>query len=213
MAARWVCVMAEFPALPLWTDAYLADTAHLSYEEHGLYFHILMTMWRTPGCQIPNDPEWVNKRFRGNANAVLTLCEEFCTLSEDKKWWHQKRLRKQWVWCKEKSQKNAEIANSRWNKNKASCERTANAMPLNLNPNPNPLRGGNRFLMEEKKERTFRAAPGTAEFRAWKADSVDKNPPLARELAKRELENRPFEFESQWPPGYQPPAPKLAVGN
>lgn len=38
--------MAEFPALPLWTDAYLADTAHLSYEEHGLYFHILMTMWR-----------------------------------------------------------------------------------------------------------------------------------------------------------------------
>ena len=52
-------VVAEFPALPLWTDAYLADTTHLTYAESGMYLAILMHMWRCPGCRIPNDQEWL----------------------------------------------------------------------------------------------------------------------------------------------------------
>lgn len=32
--------MAEFPALPLWTDAYIGDTAHLTNEEHGVYLRL-----------------------------------------------------------------------------------------------------------------------------------------------------------------------------
>jgi hypothetical protein len=42
--------MAEFPALPLWTDAYLGDTRHLSQSEHGAYLLLLITAWRTPNC-------------------------------------------------------------------------------------------------------------------------------------------------------------------
>jgi hypothetical protein len=44
--------LAEFPALPLFTDAILADTAHLSHEEFGAYMRILILMWRTPECRI-----------------------------------------------------------------------------------------------------------------------------------------------------------------
>ena len=47
--------MAEFPHFPLFPDAYLADTAHLSLEEHGAYLKLLMLAWRHPSCSIPDD--------------------------------------------------------------------------------------------------------------------------------------------------------------
>lgn len=47
--------MAEFPALPLWTDAYLGDTTHLTTIEHGAYLLLLMSMWRSTDCALPDD--------------------------------------------------------------------------------------------------------------------------------------------------------------
>ena len=47
--------MAEFPALPLFTDAYLADTGHLSGVESGAYLHLLIIAWRMPDCALPDD--------------------------------------------------------------------------------------------------------------------------------------------------------------
>ena len=47
--------MAEFPALALWTDAYLADTRHLSTLEHGAYLLLMMEAWRRPHCDLPDD--------------------------------------------------------------------------------------------------------------------------------------------------------------
>jgi uncharacterized protein YdaU (DUF1376 family) len=47
--------MADFPAIPLFTDAYLADTRHLSLEEHGAYLLLLMLAWRSPDCCLPDD--------------------------------------------------------------------------------------------------------------------------------------------------------------
>lgn len=46
--------MAEFPGFTIWTDAYLADTSHLTMAEHGGYLKLLMAMWRSGGF-LPND--------------------------------------------------------------------------------------------------------------------------------------------------------------
>lgn len=47
--------MADYPAMPLFTDAYIADTQHLTNEEHGIYLRLLMFSWRTQDCALPND--------------------------------------------------------------------------------------------------------------------------------------------------------------
>ena len=47
--------MAEFPMLPLWTDAYIADTHYLTCQQHGAYFLLLMAAWRSGDCALPND--------------------------------------------------------------------------------------------------------------------------------------------------------------
>jgi uncharacterized protein YdaU (DUF1376 family) len=46
--------MADFPILPLCTDAYLADTTHLTNEEHGCYLLLLMFSWRN-NRPLPDD--------------------------------------------------------------------------------------------------------------------------------------------------------------
>ncbi|MGU3387196.1 DUF1376 domain-containing protein [Methylobacterium sp. D53M] len=47
--------MAAFPALPLFTDAFIGDTTHLNAEETGAYVMLLLTAWRTPTCCLPDD--------------------------------------------------------------------------------------------------------------------------------------------------------------
>jgi len=53
--------VAEFPALPFFTDAYLADTRHLTTEEHGAYLLLLMCAWRTRGCALKDDDKLLGR--------------------------------------------------------------------------------------------------------------------------------------------------------
>lgn len=84
--------------LPLWTDAYLADTSILSTQQHGAYLLLLMKCWRTKDCRLPNDDvklarcagltkaSW--KRIKDD---VLDLWD----ISNCGKWVSQKRLMKE----------------------------------------------------------------------------------------------------------------------
>ncbi|SRR6266498_286256 len=56
--------MAEFPALPLWTDALIGDTIHLTTLEFGVYVKLLIASWRAPRCELPAD-EKLLARYAG----------------------------------------------------------------------------------------------------------------------------------------------------
>ncbi len=113
--------MAEFPALPLWTDAYLADTRHLTTEQHGAYLLLLMEAWRRPSCSLPAD-DTLLARLSGLSPSQWAECRDvvmaFWTWDGRRKEWKQKRLfrEREFVSNQRVSQK-GRIA-KRWSKTK-----------------------------------------------------------------------------------------------
>src|SRR5262245_26082935 len=112
--------MAQFPGLLLWTDSWVADTAHLTRLERGTYHDLLVLMWRTPGCRVPNDDAWLSRHMRMTAEEVVAelrpIIKEFC--QTDGNWLFQKRLQKEFVRAFWHKQKQSDRAKSRWNKMK-----------------------------------------------------------------------------------------------
>jgi uncharacterized protein YdaU (DUF1376 family) len=90
--------MAQFPCLPLWTDAWKADTDHLTRFERGTYLDLLVLMWRTPSCRVPNDNAWLAKHLRLTSREIVEevrpIIGEFCRT--DGNWITQKRLLKEY---------------------------------------------------------------------------------------------------------------------
>lgn len=85
--------MAEFPALQLWTDAYLGDTTHLTTIEHGAYLLLLMTAWRTRDVSLPDDDKLLARYARMNAaqwGRIKPTIAAFFTISGGV--WRQSRL-------------------------------------------------------------------------------------------------------------------------
>lgn len=120
--------MAQFPALDIWTDAWLADTAHLPRVDRDIYFHLMILMWRTPNCRVPNDMDWIARKLRCTQDELSILdavASEFC--DSDGNWLTQKRLTKEYKKALERSKQQSDRAKSRWNKDKDSSR--GNAAP------------------------------------------------------------------------------------
>lgn len=84
--------MAEFPAMPLWTDAYLGDTTHLTTTEHGAYFLLLIIAWRAPGCRLPDDDVLLARYARMTRDKwrkARPVLEPFFTIRDG--FWNQAR--------------------------------------------------------------------------------------------------------------------------
>jgi uncharacterized protein YdaU (DUF1376 family) len=158
--------MAEFPALPLFTDAFLADTDHLTDAEAGLYLRLLMTMWRAPECRLPNDDGWLSRKFRKTPQQISEqlrpLVKEFCTC--DGNWIRQKRLLKVWQWCRRKREINSDSAKSRWGKEKRVYVRNASNPIHNITPLP-PLRS----LTPAESEAIVRLRASGVNVEEWNA--------------------------------------------
>ena len=124
--------MAEFPALPLWTDAYLADTRHLTTEQHGAYLLLLMEAWRRPACSLPNNDTLLarlsglsTERWAESREVVMA----FWTLDGRRKEWRQKRLVRERDYVAQKSASQKDKAAKRW---KRDVKEDAVAMPQGM---------------------------------------------------------------------------------
>jgi len=109
--------MAEYPALPLWTDAYLADTRHLSTLEHGAYLLLLQEAWRRPTCSLP-DNDGLLARLAGLSvddwSAVRPAVMAFWDRDGRRKEWTQKRLLKERSYVALKSRSQSDNSLKRW---------------------------------------------------------------------------------------------------
>lgn len=97
--------MTQFPSLPLFTDAYLADTIHLSTVEHGAYLLLLISSWRVPDCTLPDDDKFLAKITRmrlARWKAIRPIMEAFFIIENGK--WNQKRLQKERLWVTSRHQ-------------------------------------------------------------------------------------------------------------
>jgi uncharacterized protein YdaU (DUF1376 family) len=119
--------MAQFPCLPLWTDAWVADTHHLTRSARGTYLDLLVLMWRTPCCRVPNDNAWLAKHLHmtlGEVEAELRpIIVEFC--QTDGNWLMQRRLRKELARSSSYKVRMTDLRKRRKNKgNSTNTERT-----------------------------------------------------------------------------------------
>lgn len=145
--------MAEFPHMPLATDAYLADTTHLRTIEHGAYMLLLMTAWRTPGVpRLPNDDRLLARYAGLNMSTWLSMRDTVLTfwdLGDDGFWTQKKQLAvRQRV--QKVSQEAKEKAAKRWNAKPLENKGSADAVAL-----PDASRAAsiqNQTLLREKEE-------------------------------------------------------------
>jgi uncharacterized protein YdaU (DUF1376 family) len=136
--------MSQFPSLPLFTDAFLADTGHLSAQETGAYLLLLMMAWRLPECRLPDDDQKLSRWARVDNRTwkrIKPAIMEFWVFEDG--FWTQKRL------SRERSivSKRAEVArdNGKHGGRPKSLENSDTANPAGSSrvpqqkaPNPNP---------------------------------------------------------------------------
>lgn len=121
--------MAEFPALTLWTDAYLSDTRHLSTLEHGAYLLLLMEAWRRPNCDLPDDDKILARLAgleRDEWAEIKDVVLAFWKRDGRSKTWSQKRLLLERDKARVRSRSQSDKAAKRW---KDAKKQDAAAMP------------------------------------------------------------------------------------
>jgi uncharacterized protein YdaU (DUF1376 family) len=180
--------VADFPSLPLWTDAYLADTLDLTDSEHGLYLLMLIIAWRRPDCALPDDMDALKRVLGGCCRGlhgnhfnrtVPGLLKRFFELGEDGKW-HQKRLEKERDFLRKRSRNASENVRKRWAKAK-SANGLADTMVIPPHPHPHPVPHCTGLASNEDSESFLpHTAPNGAEKRGsrlpqdWQPDAADR---------------------------------------
>ena len=101
--------VSKAPSMPMYWDAYLADTTHLTTEEHGAYMLLLAAMWRRNGS-VPDDDK-DNARILGLTPAKwrkikARFAETISGFNMEAGTITQEKLQKTWEITQEKIDKN-----------------------------------------------------------------------------------------------------------
>lgn len=107
--------MSKPAAIPYFGDAYLADTRHLSLEEHGAYHLLILIAWRSPNCSLPDDDRRLAQMLGITAKKwekLKPVVMAFWTRNEHG--FEQKRLTKEFLFVTNSREQKVEAANARW---------------------------------------------------------------------------------------------------
>jgi uncharacterized protein YdaU (DUF1376 family) len=131
--------MADYPALPLWTDKYFADTRHLSRDQHGAYLLLLMEAWRRPSCSLPDNDVLLARLTCSTMEEWMDLkpvVMAFWRIDGRSKEWTQKALSKEREFLVKQSKSQRDRAAKRW---KETTKADAGKMPDECPPDaPTP---------------------------------------------------------------------------
>lgn len=71
----------SLPFLPVYVADFEADTQHLTTMQDGAFNRLLRLQWKTPGCTMPDDLDWIRARVRATdeewRDAYLPVLSEF----------------------------------------------------------------------------------------------------------------------------------------
>ncbi len=91
--------------MPVFTDALIGDTLHLSEAEFGAYCLILFTTWRNNGQALIDDDARLARVCRVSIsrwrNKLRPILASFFDISDG--FWHQKRLEKEWKFVQKRA--------------------------------------------------------------------------------------------------------------
>ena len=148
--------MASLPYMQLYVADYLADTYHLTTEEHGAYFLMLMNYWQTAK---PLKSERIASLVRMDKESFAEIeptLKEFFTVNENGDWVHD-RIQADLKGALDKSVKATESAKKRWAKkalnNEPKKDGNANAS-ANVEETQSPKSRVNESKVNQTKEDT-----------------------------------------------------------
>lgn len=134
--------------MPLWIGDYLADTQHLTRDEHGAYLLMLMTYWRNGG-PLPDDDRRLAAIVKASPKewkALRPVMAEFFNVANGV--WTQKRVDSELMDSAERSEKAAsrakKAAEARWKQSQKDASSNAPSIPQALHeecpsPSPSPI--------------------------------------------------------------------------
>lgn len=119
--------------MPLWIGAYLADTQHLSRDEHGGYLLLLMAYWRASG-PLPDDDKRLAAIVKASPRewkALRPVLAEFFTVADG--CWTHKRVEQELADSIDRKMKAAGkargAAQARWKDGKPDAQSNAPSTP------------------------------------------------------------------------------------
>lgn len=144
--------MAEFPALPLFTDAFISDTTHLNAQQTGAYLMLLMAAWRSPDCMLPDDDKLLARMARMDGRSWAANKETimgFWKRDSETQKWYQRRLFDERNYADDRRKRNVQAGKAsalkRNGRHSAVVQPKLNQKPTNPNPTPISTKVDNSF--------------------------------------------------------------------
>ena len=180
------------PWMPMYWADYLADTSNLTHLENSVYILLIAHYWCNGG--LPNDDRQLARiakvDYRKWKKIRPAVVAKFAPA------WVHKRIDFELANALKLRERKRE-KDRRW----ADKRRTQHGRAVgdNYSHNYKESKSQNGKLAGTGSA-GYVASPQSEEFKKWKAWAFEKQTALWRELQQREIEGRPFNFETQWPP-------------